>query len=249
MDAAKRKFGGAMGVSAMLHVGLALIAIILMSVHSGQVASQPPPVALHVTYTPLSGLAGGGGGHPDPAPPRLLEIPRHQEPPPPVPATVSLVNPPPLPVLSAPVETDNARLLQFSGAAVAQLAAPGGNGRGPGAGRGDGTGLDTGSGGNTGGGPVRPGGDVLPPTLIKSVDPQFTADAMQARIQGTVELEVVVQANGTVGIVRVVRSLDAIHGLDLEATRAAKQWVFRPGTRAGQPVDVLVRLLLEFAIH
>jgi len=49
--------------------------------------------------------------------------------------------------------------------------------------------------------------------------------------------------------VRVVRSLDAIHGLDLEATRAAKQWVFRPGTRAGQPVDVLVRLLLEFAIH
>jgi TonB family protein len=249
MDAAKKKFGGAMGVSAMLHAGLALIAIILMSVHSGRVASQPPPVALHVTYTPLSGLAGGGGGHPDPAPPRPLEVPRHQEPPPLVPATVTLVNPPSLPVLNAPVETDNARLLQFSGAAITQLAAPGGNGRGPGAGPGDGSGLSNGSGGNVGGGPMRPGGDVLPPTLVRSVDPQFTAEAMQARIQGTVELEVVVQANGTVGTVRVVRSLDAIHGLDIEASRAAKQWIFRPGTRAGQPVDVLVRLILEFTIH
>jgi protein TonB len=96
---------------------------------------------------------------------------------------------------------------------------------------------------------MRPGGDVLAPTLIRSVDPKFTPEAMQARIQGTVELEAVVQANGTVGMVRVTRSLDPIHGLDIEAIRAARQWVFRPGTRGGQPVDVIVKLIVDFRIH
>jgi TonB family protein len=151
--------------------------------------------------------------------------------------------------LNAPVETDNGKILQFPGVAISLPGAPGGNGPGRGAGPGAASGFDAGSGGNTGGGPMRPGGDVLAPILIKSVDPRFTADAMQARIQGSVELEVVVLANGTVGPVRVVRSLDARFGLDIEAIRAAKQWLFRPGTRAGQPVDVVVRLIVDFTIH
>lgn len=236
-----------MGVSAVLHVGLALIATIVMSVSSGRVASQPPPVTLHVTYTPLPGIAGGGGGNSAPASPRPIEVPRHQQPPPLT--AMPVVEPPPVPVLSAPVETDNARVLQFPGVTVSLPGAPGGNGRGPGAGPGAGPGIDEGTGGNGGGGPLRPGGDVLAPILIKSVDPRFTAEAMRARIQGSVELEVVVLENGTVGPVRVVRSLDARYGLDIEAIRAAKQWLFRPGTRAGRPADVLVRLIVDFTIH
>ena len=60
----------------------------------------------------------------------------------------------------------------------------------------------------------------------------------------------VVQPNGTVGDVQIVKSLDKQFGLDLEAIKAAKLWLFRPGTtREGTPVPVVVRLILEFRLH
>jgi Gram-negative bacterial TonB protein C-terminal len=37
--------------------------------------------------------------------------------------------------------------------------------------------------------------------------------------------------------------------LDLAAIAAAKEWVFKPGTRRGQAVDVIVTLILEFRLH
>jgi protein TonB len=69
---------------------------------------------------------------------------------------------------------------------------------------------------------------------------------MQAKVQGEVELQVIVLADGSVGAVQVVRSLDKAHGLDEEAIKAARQWLFRPGSFNGKPVPVVVRLVLEF---
>ena len=68
------------------------------------------------------------------------------------------------------------------------------------------------------------------------------------RIQGTVGLELVVRANGLPSNIRVVRSLDP-NGLDEEAIIAAGQWRFEPGRLNGQPVDVLVTLLIDFWIR
>ena len=62
-------------------------------------------------------------------------------------------------------------------------------------------------------------------------------------------MEVVVLANGTVGDVKVIGSLDKICGLDMEAIKAARQWRFLPGTFEGKPVDVLVRLILDFNLR
>jgi len=70
---------------------------------------------------------------------------------------------------------------------------------------------------------------------------------MRAKLQGDVELEVVVRANGTVGEVRVTKSLTP--DLDQQAIIAAKQWVFRPGTLQGSPVDVYVTLIIQFRLH
>jgi len=109
--------------------------------------------------------------------------------------------------------------------------------------------LGPGINGGAGGGPRRAGGEITAPALLRSVQPQFTSAALLAKIQGRVELEAVVLADGTVGEVRVTRSLDQRYGLDSEAIRAAKQWLFRPGTRAGRPVDVLVTLILDFSLH
>ena len=89
---------------------------------------------------------------------------------------------------------------------------------------------------------------VTIPRLLKDVKPQYTSDAMRAKIQGSVMLECVVLTDGTVGDVRVIRSLDGTYGLDQEAIKAAKQWKFAPGTRNGEPVPVMVSIELTFVL-
>jgi len=93
----------------------------------------------------------------------------------------------------------------------------------------------------------KPGDGVSAPILVKEVKPQYTAEAKKAKIQGTVTLECVVQPDGTVGEVRVTKALDP--GLDQEAIKAVKQWRFKPGTKDGKPVPVLVTLELTFTLR
>jgi protein TonB len=109
--------------------------------------------------------------------------------------------------------------------------------------------LGQGTGGGTGGGTYRPGNGVTIPQLVREVKPAYTADAMRAKVQGTVWLECVVMPDGSVGRVEVVRSLDNTFGLDQEAIKAAKQWRFKPGMRFGEPVPVLITIELAFTLR
>jgi TonB family protein len=95
--------------------------------------------------------------------------------------------------------------------------------------------------------PYKPGGVVMPPRVAREVKPAYTADAIRARIEGVVRMEVVVNADGTVGDVRVAKSLDPL--LDLEAVKAMKQWMFKPGTRNGEAVPVLVEVEMSFTLR
>lgn len=124
-----------------------------------------------------------------------------------------------------------------------------GTGEGGGIGPGVGDGLGAGEGGGTGGGVFRPGNGVAPPRVLREIRPEYTSEAMRARIQGTVWLDVVVLPDGTVGDVTVSKSLDSVFGLDSQAVAAARQWLFAPGTRLGEPVAVLVTLELFFNLR
>jgi TonB family protein len=124
-----------------------------------------------------------------------------------------------------------------------------GSGTGTGAGPGTGSGLGAGTGGGTGGGVFRPGNGVEIPQLVRQVKPSYTSEAMRAKVQGVVLLECVVQTDGGVGNCSVQKSLDQTFGLDQEAIRAARQWRFRPGTRFGEPVPVLVTIELTFTLR
>jgi protein TonB len=84
------------------------------------------------------------------------------------------------------------------------------------------------------------------PKLVKEVKPEYTPEARAAKIQGTVLLETVVLADGTVGNVKVFRSLDAKFGLDQQAVIAVKQWLFTPGMKDGQAVPVTVSIEVSF---
>jgi len=93
-----------------------------------------------------------------------------------------------------------------------------------------------------------PGNGVSLPTLVREVKPSYTAQAIAARIQGTVLLSAVVLADGTVGDVTVVRSLDTQYGLDAQAVSAVKQWLFNPGQKDGAAVAVRVTVEMSFTL-
>jgi len=95
--------------------------------------------------------------------------------------------------------------------------------------------------------PVKPGPGITEPRLLHNEAPNYTSAAMLAHIQGSVELEVVVRVDGSVGDVRVTKPLDP--GLDQAAIAAAKRWRFRPGHDAsGKAVAVLVTIVLDFRL-
>jgi len=73
---------------------------------------------------------------------------------------------------------------------------------------------------------------------------------MRNRIQGAVDIQAVIRADGTVGDVRVIKSLDREYGMDEEAIKAAKQWTFTPARdRSGTAVPVLVIIGFDLRLH
>lgn len=91
------------------------------------------------------------------------------------------------------------------------------------------------------------GNGVTSPKLIKEVKPVYPEAAKSRRVNGIVEMTAVVLADGTVGEVKVTRSLD--EDLDREAVKAAKQWLFEPGTKDGKPVAVQIDIELSFKVR
>jgi TonB family protein len=94
----------------------------------------------------------------------------------------------------------------------------------------------------------RPGNGVTLPRVVREVKPEYTAEAMREKIQGSVLIEATVTTEGGVIDAKVVRSLDAKYGLDDEALKAARQWRFVPGMKDGKPVNVLVTIQLAFTL-
>ena len=70
---------------------------------------------------------------------------------------------------------------------------------------------------------------VTMPVLERSVEPKYTADAMRAKLMGTVTVDMVIGPDGTVLRSRIARSLDPTFGLDRTAIEAASQWRFTAG--------------------
>ena len=93
------------------------------------------------------------------------------------------------------------------------------------------------------------GDGVSLPVVVESVNPDCTPEARAAGIEGSVALAAVVLPDGRVGDVDVVRSLDAMLGLDREAVKAMKQWTFKPGTKDGTAVAVRIEVRMNFALR
>jgi TonB family protein len=90
------------------------------------------------------------------------------------------------------------------------------------------------------------GGAVSKPEKIFGPPPVYTERARQEGIEGTVILETIIDEEGCVQGVRVLRGLDP--DLDEAAQRAVRRWVFRPAVFQGQPVKVYYSLTINFKV-
>ena len=258
--------------STLVHAAAIVLLLALTAARSSATRAESPPRVVgpvertRLVFVPsqVPGGGGGGGGNRQPGPVRRAEAPsRDRVGINPVPrAARPLPAPSPLPEVAvqtaildaAPMASGTQFLAGLPSATPSGLAGLGpgegggvGSGVGTGIGSGRGSGLGPGSGGGFGGGAYRVGGGVTAPRVLKQVRPSYTLDALRARIQGFVELEVVVRADGTPGPMRVVRSLDP-GGLDVSAIDTVRQWRFAPGELGGVPVDVLVTVILTFQL-
>ena len=242
-----RRVAGAMSASLMTHAALFVLLIAFIA-SPGLNSSPESAMPVSLKYVHAAGIGGGGGGSnlprvdPRPSPPRPA-APQPDAAAVPAPLAASLIaslTPPDVPGtitgLSAPVALAPGN--------------PGGTGKpGAGAGEGDGPGKGKGSGGNEGGDVFGPGDNVTIPEVLYERRPTYTTGAMQKRTQGTVEIEAIAMADGSVAQPRVTRSLDP--GLDQRALEAVIHWRFKPGRRrdTNQPVNVRVSIHLAFILR
>ncbi len=266
----KDKNAGLSGLlSVGVHAGIVILALIPWATSSktpiatatNVMLVQPESLVLNLPKLDTSSGGGGGGGKHQLTPPSLGKLPR--------PADKQFVPPDPEP----PKNPDPTLIVEPTVVApqLAQLPSlnllnigdpqgiPGppssgsgsgggiGNGTGRGVGSGSGPGVGPGEGGGYGGGIFRVGGGVSAPSIIHKVDPQYSEEARKARYQGTVVLEAIVQKDGSVQIVRVVRSLG--FGLDEKAIEALRQWKFSPAKQNGVPVPVALNIEVNFNLR
>lgn len=91
--------------------------------------------------------------------------------------------------------------------------------------------------------PVRVGGIVKEPRVLKLVPPVYPKLASVARVSGTVVLEAIVTADGTVSEIRVVSG----HTLLVDAAvNCVKQWLYEPTMLNGVPIPVILTARVHF---
>lgn len=92
--------------------------------------------------------------------------------------------------------------------------------------------------------PMHVGGDVAPPTLLRTVNPNFTELATAQKFDGDVKLYLWFNSDGTVSHVSVAKPAGL--GLDEAAVAAVKKYQFVPATRDGDAVTVDLFLDVSF---
>ena len=90
----------------------------------------------------------------------------------------------------------------------------------------------------------RVGNGVRAPKLVEKVEPEYTEEASDAGLEGTVILSVIVGPDDRAHTIKVKRSLGM--GLDEKAIDAVEQWRFEPAMKKGKAVAVEAMIEVNF---
>ena len=93
--------------------------------------------------------------------------------------------------------------------------------------------------------PRRVGGDIKPPERTVYKAPQYPPAAQSARIEGTVTLEAIIDAEGVVQNVKVLGSVPL---LDRAAIEAVQQWRYTPTRLNGVAIPVVMTVRVTFTL-
>ena len=144
-----------------------------------------------------------------------------------------------MPQVSSAIGSPDGLAGLMGGPGIGGIGGPGRGGFGPGPGPGSGDGDDS-------GGVLRAGGGVSAPKAIYTPEPEYSDEARQAKLEGTVLLSMVVDQNGRTTKIRVIHSLGL--GLDQKAIDAVRRWTFVPGKKDGKPVAVEASAVVSFRL-
>lgn len=92
--------------------------------------------------------------------------------------------------------------------------------------------------------PLVPNTGMSPPVALVHPAPDYTAEALQAGVEGTVTVRAEFDIDGNFRVLEVVDGLG--HGLDQEALAVLQRWTFRPAYRSGRRVAVVANVDVEF---
>jgi TonB family protein len=93
--------------------------------------------------------------------------------------------------------------------------------------------------------PLRVGEEIKSPKLIRHVEPVYPEAAHQARVEGIVILEAVIDVQGNVKDVKILRSIPL---LDQAAIDAVKQWKYEPTIFDGEPRELIMTVTVRFSL-
>jgi protein TonB len=248
--------------SFFIHVGIVALILFIGSLKPVQQAIKEHVVLFAPDLKPYmaekkdQSHGGGGGGTRSPLDASKGKLPKVA----PRQFTPPRVDPPEnpklpmMPTIVAPPDVPNIQANNY-GDPLSRMGVPSngtglgggiGSGSGGGVGSGKGPGVGPGSGGGFGGGAYKIGGGVSPPAVLHKVEPEYSEEARKAKWQGTVVLQLVVDANGHPQDLKVMRALGL--GLDQKAIEAVEKWTFKPGMKDGKPVPVIATIEVNFRL-
>ncbi len=258
----------AVGISSTLNISVLLL-FIWLGIRAIRNYVNPPTQATNIELSDYKGPkaakdAGGGGGGGDKS---IIDANKGKLPDrakldvtPPQPQTVIkplLPDPPTINVQKNIQLPDNANMPMIgmtNSPNVVMPSAGSGSGAGMGSGSngglgsGNGNGYGPGSGGNAGGGVYQVGGGISAPTVLHSVEAEFSDEARRAKYQGVCMVSLIVDAQGNPQDIHVARALGM--GLDEKAIEAIKQYKFKPAMKDGKTaVPVMITIEVDFRLY
>jgi protein TonB len=95
-------------------------------------------------------------------------------------------------------------------------------------------------------GPVRVADLPVSPRKLVDVRPVYPDIARSARVEGTIIMEAVLDTNGRVTLLRVLKSVPL---LEQAAVDAVRQWRYTPSSYGGHAVSVLMTITVRFTLQ
>jgi TonB family protein len=84
------------------------------------------------------------------------------------------------------------------------------------------------------------------PKIVQRVAPDYTTEALDAKLEGSVQLSAVIGIDGMPSDIKVIKGLG--RGLDEKAIECFKKWRFTPAMRNGEPVPMSSQVTIIFQL-